>query len=619
MKKILVVLFALFIPVAGHAARADRIDSLIAAAKEQNLASHPSWRALLHFTGGSSVITDPEFWLAEDGRKNPEAELEATIRGFYEPYFSPRMFEREFKNGYKSSFLKQHPTCAYPARLAFLETALGTSFPRVGCPNYEQWRARMLGDSASVVFASNTLGNPSSMFGHTFLRIDQDDNVFGSPTVNFAAVTPDTSNALVFAVQGFTGGYPGIWTVAPYYEKIKIYGIIDNRNLQEFRLNLSPEQVEFLKQHIWELSYVYADYYFMDVNCSSALVDLLRVANPLIKENRGVAVFPTEVMRAVEPMVEGGKLRLSMQARITSRWNELTPEEKAAVKNFKKIEDLDGLPDLRSRARVVEVLFDMNQYDLAHGNITEEEMREKSFELIYTRRALRGLGPVFDDAPELEPAFDTHRIMSAYMGAAADNFGGRALLGFSPAYHRFMDDDFGMNKWSEISALELEGSLGTEGVLFERFTFASLISMNPEVALFDGWSWSAGAGFWSFKDVKTWRRDGVAFGLDGGFGKSFVVSGDGDLVYLFATADLNSKFQSAGMKFGLAEYLSFGKDNLEIFANAATRRYGSAGFGNRFTVFINRNLQIDTGLKIEWFYELNKFGTGVSTRLTKHF
>jgi hypothetical protein len=601
------------------AGKEDRIEKIIAGAKEQNVASHPVWRALLHYNTNESVITDPEFWLGEDGRRDPAAELEATIRGFFSPYVSPHNIEREFKGGFKSTFLKQHPVCMFPARLDFLEGALGVQFPRVGCPNYEQWRARMMGDSVSIIFASNTLSNPSSMFGHTFLRIDQDENIFGSTTINFAAITPEQYNSISFAWMGFTGGYPGIWTIAPYYEKIKVYGVIDNRNLQEFKLNVPYEKVEFLKKHMWELAYVYADYYFMDVNCSSAVIDLLRVVNPLIEENKGGAIFPTEVMRTIEPMVISGKLRLSMQGRVSERWKELTPEEKHVIENWNGVQGLDALPDVKSKARVVEILFDMNQYNLAHGKISEEEMREKNFDLLYIRRGLRGYGPFFEDKAPLEPAYDAHRIMSASAGVSADNFGARGTLGFAPAYHKFMDDDFGMNKWSEISALNFEGSAGTDGINFERFVFASLISMNPDVALFHGWSWEAGAGFWSFKNVKTWQREGVAFGANLGFGKSFVISDDDDLFYAFATADINTKFQSAGMKFGFANYLSFGKDNLELFANAATQEYGSAGITNRLTWLIGRNRQIDTALQFEYFYQLDKFGTGLSARFVQHF
>gem|GEM_PF-5033403 len=606
------------LPVAAQAnVRADR---LVAQAKEMDIASSPAWRALLHFNGDKSVITDRMFWLSENGRFDPGAEMEATIRGFFKPYSATQRIEREFKNGFKSFFLKQHPVCAYPARREFLEDKLGVEFPRMNCHDFERWRSRMIGDSISVIFASNTLNNPSSMFGHTFIRIDHEDNVLGSQTVNFAAISPEQDAGLAFAVQGFTGGYPGLWTFEPYFEKIKIYGVIDNRNLQEFRLGLTPDRVEFLKKHLWEIAYVYADYYFLNVNCSSAMIDLIRVAAPeVIQENYKFAVFPTDAMRAIYPLVESGNLRLSMQSRIVHRWRQLSDDEKAVVKNWSGADDLEKLPDNRSKARVVEILFDVNQYKLAHGKISEEAMREKSFELLHIRRQMRARD-LFDDNAELEAAFYTHKVMSAWGGISADNFGGRAVAGFAPAYHKFMDDDFGMNKWSEIRAGVLELSFGTDGINLENFTAASLVSMNPVVAVFDGWSWEADARVWSFKNVKTWERDGYAFGVSGGFGKSYAFGNGNDLKYVFSTLDLNTKYQAVGAKIGLAQaFMPRAKNNVEIFANVATRRYGSVGVMDRFTWFLNRDQQIDARIDVGYYYQLDRFGTGVSAVFTQHF
>jgi hypothetical protein len=176
-----------------------------------------------------------------------------------------------------------------------------------------------------------------------------------------------------------------------------------------------------------------------------------------------------------------------------------------------------------------------------------------------------------------------------------------------------------MNKWSEISALGLEISGGTDGFNFEKLQIANLVSMNPEVALFNGWSWEMGANIWSFKDVKTWRRQGLAAGANLGLGKSYVVGDDGDLTYVFATSDINTKYQSVGLKWGLAQYLTDAKNNLEVFANAATRGFGSIGISDNFTFFINRNRQVDTSLKLEYYYWLSKFGSAAAVRLTQHF
>jgi hypothetical protein len=85
------------------------------------------------------------------------------------------------------------------------------------------------------------------MYGHTLLRIDardQDERTrLLAYAINFAADT-DEKNGLVFAVKGLLGGYPGTFSVLPYYLKVREYGDLENRDLWEYELDLSPPEVD---------------------------------------------------------------------------------------------------------------------------------------------------------------------------------------------------------------------------------------------------------------------------------------------------------------------------------------------------------------------------------------
>jgi len=54
----------------------------------------PYWHILLHYkpgvSGYESLVDDPRYFLAPDGKTNPETELDATIRAFFEPQVSNR-------------------------------------------------------------------------------------------------------------------------------------------------------------------------------------------------------------------------------------------------------------------------------------------------------------------------------------------------------------------------------------------------------------------------------------------------------------------------------------------------------------------------------------------------
>ena len=148
------------------------------------------------------------------------------------------------------------------------------------------------------------MNNPSSMFGHTFLRFDraeQDERTrLLSYSVNYGAAV-DADNGLQFALYGLTGGYPGTYSVMPYHQLVRKYSDYENRDIWEYQLNLTATEVRRLLEHLWELQSNYADYYFFDENCSYQLLFLLDVARPglALTDRFEVYAIPVDTVRAV--------------------------------------------------------------------------------------------------------------------------------------------------------------------------------------------------------------------------------------------------------------------------------------------------------------------------------
>ncbi|MFX4232194.1 DUF4105 domain-containing protein, partial [Aliarcobacter butzleri] len=61
----------------------------------------------------------------------------------------------------------------------------------------------------------------------------------------------------------------------PYYEKIKEYNNLVQRDVWEYDLNLSQEEINKLVLHTWVLKDSYANYYFFKENCSYNVLWLL--------------------------------------------------------------------------------------------------------------------------------------------------------------------------------------------------------------------------------------------------------------------------------------------------------------------------------------------------------
>src|ERR1019366_9085804 len=129
------------------------LDTLESRARAQKLSHHPYWHRLLHYGHDlrgmyQSEIDDPTFFTSPRGRRDPEAELDATLAAF----FAPPSQDPE----------QQQAQCRYPARYAWLKEELAidtTELPAVTCLRYEKWKTQIHPKSVSIIFASSFMNN----------------------------------------------------------------------------------------------------------------------------------------------------------------------------------------------------------------------------------------------------------------------------------------------------------------------------------------------------------------------------------------------------------------------------------------------------------------------------
>ncbi len=149
--------------------------------------------------------------------------------------------------------------------------------PVISCPEFDQWFGQIKPYKATLIYATDFMGNPSSMFGHTLLRLDPKDQKqlnLVSYAINYAA-TVNSEDNWSYAWKGLVGKYPGEYSLMPYYRKVKEYGDFESRDLWEYELSLNPEETAFLVKHIWEMQKVNFPYYFVSDNCAYRLLGLL--------------------------------------------------------------------------------------------------------------------------------------------------------------------------------------------------------------------------------------------------------------------------------------------------------------------------------------------------------
>lgn len=289
------------------------------AVEKPSLAFSAEWLSLLHyektFFGYSSKIRG-NYFLAATGSHDPEAELQSSIE---------HMQDRE---------KRQSVQCRYVSRREFLvRHQLLKTEELVACPRVDEWLAKIDIQQVSLIFASAYLGSAASSFGHTFLKLKRKSNTGSLDlvdyAVNFAARTADTSGAL-YAWYGLLGYFPGTYGLAPYHHLIKEYVSLEGRDIWEYELRLSAEEIRRLLLHLLELEGSYFDYYFADDNCSFFILRLLEVARPglqIVRADEAFVIPLDSVKKAVRSpgLVERIQARPSKQTQFNISRQQLQP------------------------------------------------------------------------------------------------------------------------------------------------------------------------------------------------------------------------------------------------------------------------------------------------------
>ena len=379
------------IACAGSAARAATPDSpalaaLIHDGREKKLAESREWQVMLHyrptaFGGWKSQADGLGFFFAgKAGKTDPDAELQATIAALLRPSV------RDPTNPET-----MHPQCLFPARYAWIKQQLGSAaFVDQPCPLLDAWRTGISAEAVTLVYATAYLNSPASMYGHTFLRLSRatgEGNPLLDYAVNFAA-DADTTNGVVYAIAGLTGGFQGHFYVVPYYVKVQEYSNMESRDLWEYELALNREQVGRLVLHAWETRSTYFDYFFIDENCSYQLLTLLEVADPSLHliDDFGPRVVPADTIRVVidQPgLVRRVAPRPSLVSTMTERRARLEGREVRAAEQWAKSPpdgaspDLTGVPAPR-QAQVIDAAYDYLRYREGFKSAEPERRRSSS-------------------------------------------------------------------------------------------------------------------------------------------------------------------------------------------------------------------------------------------------
>ena len=461
----------------------------------QQLANDPFWISLGHYEartlgGWRSYVSDDKFFIAPDGAQHPDAELRATVEALYSPL----------------SLGDKHPQCVYPARTRWLKAQLNLNdLPPAPCAEFTQWFKDVAPHSTVMIFPAAYLNSPSSMFGHTLLRIDQADvqsnkTALLSYAINFGAYIEGSDNSILYAWKGLAGGYPGLFALVPYQEKLSEYRSLENRDLWEYRLNLTPVETRRMVEHVWELKQIQFDYFFFDENCSYRLLELLQVARPGLQLTTQfpLTAIPTDTVKAVKEagLVESIEYRPSRERELLDRAKVLDPEEQQWVLQVsadqKQLQnpDFKALPKAR-QALIIDAAYRLERYR-ANGLERDTDRSQRSFELL--RAINQNPAPERDvEKPELPE--NGHESRTWQLGVGSRDDKAFAEYGLRMAYHDLNDNapGFPLGAQIEILQLKLRQYEGNHWQI-QQLDLANIRSLTPRNDLLKPWSWQVGGG-----------------------------------------------------------------------------------------------------------------------------
>ncbi len=512
------------------------------------LANDATWLDLLHVEPGSmeSTVMTPDFFIASNGRKNPKAELEATIAAYNMPWWEAR---------------DKNPLCRFPARYYWLSQKVpmpDLGFKQKECQQLQQWPLLDSVQSISVLMVSGYLGNPASTFGHALIKFNTEEQVHGSNlfdlTLNYGALFPQGENPFIYIAKGLTGGYEAVFSDRYYYNRDLVYSHTEFREMWEYRLNLNDYERRLFLYHVWEITRKRFKYFFLKENCAYKIAELLDV---VIAEdvlwNSDYWYAPLDLFNRLttldnrrrinnDQLISEIKYLPSSQRKLYSQLKFLSDDELGSVKQIVKQQyknigkQLDRF-DSQGKTQILDALLTYHQYEsIANGDSTSPDFKERQQGLLNARFSL----PASHDTNLVIPEIlaPTRRSPPIKVGTGfrlGDDIRSFAFLNWSP----YSAELVGQNSHTTDELVVLDVTVGIDDgdrfLFFDKIDFLKIAHLNTMSIQIDEqkpWSWQLRFGL---DQIYEKQRESLDLSMNFGFGRAWEVFND---VTFYAMLDI---------------------------------------------------------------------------------
>lgn len=498
MKSVVLVFASLAVNIAYSADINPSIQKYWSIAEQQNLDQDITWQRLMYANKNQkSEVTYSGYFLSENGKNNLKEELKADISALFVPAQD-----------------NQSIRCKFPARSQWLMQKVGiqeNELPQVNCSEFENWIGQIKPHKATLIYATDFMGNPSSMFGHTLLRLDPKDQQqlnLVSYAVNYAATVAGNDN-WSYAWKGLTGQYPGEYSLMPYYRKVKEYGDFESRDLWEYELNLSPEETRFLVSHIWEMQHVSFPYYFVSDNCAYRLLGLVDLVKPEsnLQEKFTYASIPMETIKSMQQqgLTKAPVYRPALETQLLSQAHQHGASLAKVAHQIAMLPIQQSSQILKSfteqdQAKILEMAYD-DLYLQFIGRKVEESIAQPQLRQLLALRSQIDLDKQRQEPkrPTKEPT-QGHNARNLSLKAGEVQGDKFIELGHRQAYHDLIDPQGGYRAGTQLLFLNGNAQWRDDHLKLERLDLLEVNSYNPIQPFKTPLSWGFNLG---------WRQEAI--------------------------------------------------------------------------------------------------------------
>ncbi|MDH5585854.1 MAG: DUF4105 domain-containing protein, partial [Nitrospirota bacterium] len=306
---------------------------------------------------------------------------------------------------------------------------------------------------------------------------------------------------LEFAFKGMLGGYQGFFSTIPYYIKVQEYRDIENRDIWEYRLNLSPEEIHRLLMHTWEMGNAYFDYYFFKENCAYHILSLLEVANPQfhLTDQFHFWTIPADTIRLLiqqKDLVQDVSYRPAGSTNLKRKRAALQPSEQFWLEQIIQDPSYAIAPDFLKLSQprqtfLLDLASDYLRYKGRTDSKQADEYQTKNRSILLQRSQIRVPSPAFSVAPFSLSPEQGHETARMGVGIGWRNDELFEHIDIRAVYHDLLDPNPGYTPDSqvELGALSLRHYHGRNQFRIEQFTLVNVLSLAPIDSWFRSPSW----------------------------------------------------------------------------------------------------------------------------------